>query len=70
MEAYQDGISLLKLIEKIIVGVEESLQQTMDIVMVKSTLNTFFQNIGTSNYDYKSQFDAYVTVVEEFPRNM
>ena len=42
VEADQDGISLLKLIKNIMVGVEESLQQTMDIVMAERTLHTFF----------------------------
>ena len=63
MEADQDGIALIKLIEKIMVGVEESLQQTMAIVMLERTLHNFFQKMGTSNNDYKSQFDAYVTVM-------
>ena len=66
MEAYQDGISLLKLIEKIMVGVEESLQQMMAIVMAERTLYTFFQKMGTSNDNYKSQFDVYVTVLEAY----
>ena len=35
MEADQDGIALLKLIKKIMIGVEDSLKQTMDIVMAK-----------------------------------
>ena len=43
VEADQDGIDLLKLIYKIMVGVEESLQQTMAIVMAERTLHTFLQ---------------------------
>ena len=65
-EAEQDGIALLKLIEKIMVGVEESLQQMMAIVMAERTLYTFFQKMGTSNDNYKSQFDVYVTVPEVY----
>ena len=66
VEAYQDGISLLKLIKKIMVGIEESLQKTMVIVMAERTLHTFLQQMGTSNDDYKSQFDTYVTVLEAY----
>ena len=64
VESYQDGIFLLKVIKKIMVGVEESLQQTMAIVIAKRTLYTFFQKIVTSNDNYKSHFDAYVRVLE------
>ena len=66
MEADQDGITLLKLIDNIMVGVEESLQKTMAIVMAESTLHTLFHQMGTSNGDYKSQLDAYVTVLEAY----
>ena len=64
VEAYQDGLFLLNFIKKIMVGVEESLQQTMAIVVAERTLHTFFRKMVTSNDDYKSQFDAYVTVME------
>ena len=66
VEADQYGIALIKLIEKIMVGVEESLQKTTAIVMAERTLQTFFQQMGTPNNDYKSQFDAYVTVLEAY----
>ena len=66
MEADQYGIALLNLIKKIMVGVEESLQQTISIVVAERTLHTFFQNRGASNDYYKSQFDAYVTVLEAY----
>ena len=59
VEADQYGITLLKLIEKIMVGVEESLHQTMVILIAERTLHTFFQHMGKSNNDYKSQFDSY-----------
>ena len=66
VEADQYGITLLKLMEKIMVGVEDSLQQTMKIVMAERTLHTFFQKMGTLNDDYKSQFNAYVMVLEAY----
>ena len=66
VEADQDGISLLKLIKNIMIGVEDSLQQTMDIVMAERTLHTFFQKMGTLNDDYKSQFDAYFMLLEAY----
>ena len=52
MEANKDGIVLLKLIEKI-----------MAIVMAERTLHIFFQHMGKSNDNYKSQFNDYVTVL-------
>ena len=66
VEADEDVIALIKLIEKIMVGVEESLQQTMVIVMEERTLHTFFQNMGKSNNNYKIQFGAYVMVLEAY----
>ena len=48
------------------VGVEESLQQTMAIVMAERKLHTFFQQMGISNENYKSQFHAYVTVLKAY----
>ena len=38
----------------------------MDIVMAERKLNTFFQHMGMPNYDYKSQLDTYVTVLEAY----
>ena len=63
VEADQYGVALLKLIQKFIVGVEESLHQKMAIVMVERTLYTFFQKMSTLKNNYKSQFDAYVMVL-------
>ena len=34
--------------------------------MAERTLHTSFHKMGTSNNDYKSQFDAYVTVLEAY----
>ena len=38
----------------------------MATVMAERTLHTFLPHMGTSNEDYKSQFDAYVTVLEAY----
>ena len=66
VEADEDVIALIKLIEKIMVGVEESLQQTMAIVMAERTLYTLFHQMDTSNDNYKSQFEEYATVMEAY----
>ena len=64
MEADQDVIALLAMIKKMMCGVEESLQKKMAKVMYKNTLHTFLQNNNVANDDYKSQLDAYITVLE------
>ena len=38
----------------------------MSIIMTDKTLYTFFQNPNVSNDDLKSQFDAYITVLEAY----
>ena len=38
----------------------------MTIIMADRTLHTFFQQMGKSNDNYKSQFDVYVTVLEAY----
>ena len=38
----------------------------MAIVLAEMTLYIFFQQMGTSNDDYKSQFNEYVTVLEAY----
>ena len=44
VEADQDGITLLAMIKNIVCGVEESLQNTMSIVIVNKTLHMFWKN--------------------------
>ena len=65
-EIDQYGIDLLAMIKKIICGVEESPQKKMVIVVAEKTLHTFWKNPHVANNDYKSQFDAYVTVLETY----
>ena len=48
---YQDGISLLEMIKKIVYGVEESLQNKMATVMANKTLYTFWKNPDVKNND-------------------
>ena len=62
----QEDISLLAMIKKIMCGLEEYLQNTMAILMSEKTLHKFFQNPNGSNNDYKSQFNAYVTILEAY----
>ena len=47
-------------------SVKESLQKTTAIVMAEKTLHTFRKNPRVENDGYKSQFDAYVTILEAY----
>ena len=49
VESDQDGISLLVMIEKIVCGVEEYLQETMYIVMDEKMLHMLWQNTNVEN---------------------
>ena len=65
-EAHQDGTELLSMVNKIMCDVEDYLQKTMAIVMADKTLHTFQKNPNVANDNYKSQFDAYVNVLEAY----
>ena len=52
--------------KKIRCGVEESFQKTMAIVMTEKMLHIFWQNPNMENDNYKSQFNAYVAVLEAY----
>ena len=64
VKAEQGGIELLTMINNIMCGVEESLPKKMVIVMAEETLHTFRKNTNLENYNYKSQFNTYVPVLD------
>ena len=51
------------MIKGIVCGVKDSLQNTMAIVMDEKMPHTFWKNPNVENNNYKSQSDAYVTVL-------
>ena len=65
VKADQDNIPLLAMIKNIMCSVDDSSQKIMAIVMEKKNMHTFWKNPNVANDAYKSQFDAYVTVLED-----
>ena len=66
VKADQYGIYLFSMIKNIMCGVEESPQNTTAIVMSEKMLHTFWKKTNVVNDNYKSQFGAYVTVLEAY----